>query len=291
MTFSITHPCLSHGECWLKGNLHTHTTRSDGNLPPQETILAYKALGHDFIMFSDHDTFTDPAEFDNHGLTIIPGCEITAGGPHLLHVNACKAVEPLEDRQRVIDHINSNGGFAICNHPNWLETFNHCDQSFLETWQGYAGIEIYNGVTRRAEGSPLATDRWDRLLSAGRRVWGYANDDNHRDHDRNVAWNVVDSKENSVAAIVSALRTGRFYASTGVVIDSIQVEHHTIIVRTRNAQRIYVGTMHGRVAEIVDGRELVYTVPGDFPYDYVRIECYGPGDAMAWTQPFFIERP
>ena len=40
---------------WLKGNLHAHTTRSDGRPEPQEMLAAYAALGHGFYGFGDHD--------------------------------------------------------------------------------------------------------------------------------------------------------------------------------------------------------------------------------------------
>ncbi len=288
MPFIIRSPYNDNHAPWLRGNLHTHTTNSDGNLSPQETINAYRALGYDFLMITDHDKFTDPAGLDAKGMSLIPGCEITANGPHLLHVNAHTALEPIENRQQILDAINSNGGFPIMNHPNWLEDFNHCDHKFLETWQGYAGIEIYNGVCRRAEGSPLATDRWDRLLSAGRQVWGFANDDNHKDQDRGVAWNMVQSESREPEAIVRALRQGRFYASTGVVIESIHVNGNTLEIVTTNAYRHYICVKHGRVPAIIDGPVLRYTVPDDFPYPYFRVECWGAGDAMAWTQPFLL---
>jgi hypothetical protein len=39
----------------LKGQLHVHTTFSDGTLTPQEVAEAYARLGFDFIAYSDHD--------------------------------------------------------------------------------------------------------------------------------------------------------------------------------------------------------------------------------------------
>ena len=34
------------GKTWYKGNLHTHTTNSDGAYTPEETIALYKSKGH-----------------------------------------------------------------------------------------------------------------------------------------------------------------------------------------------------------------------------------------------------
>ena len=45
----------------LKGQLHTHTTFSDGTLTPQEVADTYAALGFDFLAFTDHDHLLKPA--------------------------------------------------------------------------------------------------------------------------------------------------------------------------------------------------------------------------------------
>src|ERR1019366_4829251 len=142
----LEHPYhdLSGGR-WLRGNLHTHTTQSDGERPMQAVVDDYAGRGYDFLMFSDHDTHTGPEQYAKlhaHELLVLPGNEITRNGPHLLHVNASQRVEPHADRQRVIDDIRTGPGFAIINHPNWEQHFNHCPFENLVRWQGYCGLEI-----------------------------------------------------------------------------------------------------------------------------------------------------
>jgi hypothetical protein len=39
----------------LRGNLHAHTTFSDGVLPPERLVAEYEALGYDFLAITDHD--------------------------------------------------------------------------------------------------------------------------------------------------------------------------------------------------------------------------------------------
>ena len=39
---------------FLKGNIHTHTNRSDGRLPPREVVERYRAAGYDFLAITDH---------------------------------------------------------------------------------------------------------------------------------------------------------------------------------------------------------------------------------------------
>jgi hypothetical protein len=46
----------------LKGQLHTHTTLSDGALTPQEVADVYASLGFDFLAFTDHDHLLSSAD-------------------------------------------------------------------------------------------------------------------------------------------------------------------------------------------------------------------------------------
>lgn len=270
---------------WLRGNLHAHTGNSDGPKTPQGVIDEYAARGYDFLMLSDHDCLTEVNSLDGRGMTLIPGNEITANGPHLLHVGAKSVIEPDANRQRILDAIRAEGGLAVMCHPNWESHFNHCPQEKLEQWHGYAGIEIYNTVVSWLEGSPLATDRWDRLLANGHKVWGFANDDCHKFEDFGLAWNVVQSERRDRSAIIEGLREGRFYASTGVTIDSICAYGQTVHVRTKNAERICVYSDYGYRRAIVDDSSITFSIPDDAPYTYVRMECIGPRDSRAWTQP------
>ena len=113
---------------WLSGNLHAHTTFSDGSRGRQEVIDDYADRGHGFLMISDHDVFTGRAEYETvnpRGLVLIPGNEISAAGPHMLHVNATRRVDPIANRQVVIDEAIKAGGFVVLNHPNWQDRFDH----------------------------------------------------------------------------------------------------------------------------------------------------------------------
>lgn len=272
----------------FKGNLHTHTTESDGPYSPQDTVRAYAGRGYDFLMLSDHDAVTETERLDPCGMTLIPGNEITLNGAHLLHVNANAVIEPDPERQAIIDNINGQGGFAIMNHPNWGENFVHCSQAELEMLRNYDGIEIYNGVSERVEGNAMATDRWDMLLSKGRRVWGFGNDDCHEPWDFEIAWNAVFAEDQCAESLIAAMREGRFYVSTGVHIDAIHADEHCLTVESKDTQCFRIVCDHGRVLDTVVGARLEFVPPYQAPFSYFRIECYGFGTRMAWTQPCFI---
>ncbi|MGQ9524964.1 MAG: PHP-associated domain-containing protein, partial [Armatimonadota bacterium] len=188
--------------------------------------------------------------------------------------------------QKTIDAVRGAGGFAVLNHPNWGTNFCHWPQEKLESLLGYAGIEIYNGVVSRLEGSALATDRWDILLSKGRRCWGFAHDDCHRPKDIGKGWVCVQVDGPSPEAICRSLAEGRFYASTGVEIREITAADGRIHVKAPGAHCVkFVGRWGMELLE-VEGEEAEYTPTGDELY--VRVECLGCGGKTAWSQPFWI---
>jgi predicted metal-dependent phosphoesterase TrpH len=45
---------------YLRGNLHAHTTFSDGLLPPHRLVAEYEARGYDFLAITDHDDLIGP---------------------------------------------------------------------------------------------------------------------------------------------------------------------------------------------------------------------------------------
>lgn len=279
---------------WFRGNLHTHTTCSDGTRPPEEVIADYEARGYDFLAISDHDVLVELDGYQQDTrLTLIHAVEVTANGPHILQVNATNEIEPKENRQWIVDEINKQEAVCVLNHPNWGTNFIHFRQELLESLDGYHGIEIYNGVIQRLPGSALGTDRWDQLLAAGRTVWGFAHDDSHSPIDVGIAWNVVQAEDCTVAEIITGLKAGRFYGSTGVTIASVETDGAAIHVKTEDAQRIRFLSKAGVIQSTVDASEATYSLPDDpdeaLRLGYIRAECYGVGGRVAWTQPIFVQ--
>jgi len=287
----IDHPYrnLTKGQ-WLRGNLHAHTTNTDGENKPQTVINKYAKLGHDFLAISDHDIFTASKQhrsWNNKGMIMMPGNEISANGPHILHVAPDRLVEPLMPRQKVIDGIGAGAGLAVIAHPNWKSEFDGTKITQMQEWIGYHGLEIYNGLINRLEGTPYCTNKWDLLLSQGRRLWGFANDDSHNDEDIGNGWNVVCARERSVSGIREALKSGRFYASSGVEISRITVRGSRITVETENARRIVGVSAFGRRVAITDDSAISLDMQST--WQYVRFECWGDGEQFAWTQPFWAK--
>jgi hypothetical protein len=290
----IESPYRHDGE-WLRGNLHTHTVESsDSERSVADAISDYETRGYDFLALTDHDAYVDPADYrESTPMTLLGGTEVTDGGTHVIGLGVDEPVDPTPDRQTVLDAVVAADGLAVLPHPNWGSTFEHYSQPALEALHGYAGIEVYNGASRRGQGSPLATDRWDRLLSTGEIVWGYATDDSHHSTAVGRAWTVVQAPARSPEAILAALGAGRCYASTGVTIEDINVDDDTVSVETTDADTLRLVADYGTIHRVVESASATFDVPGDLRSDaeasYVRIECLGTGDQSAWTQPLFLD--
>ncbi len=286
----ITNPYAGlSGGSWLRGNLHSHSTRSDGTRSPQVVLDDYARRGYDFLMLSDHDVYSAPedyAQWDAKGMVLISGNEVSANGPHILHVDADRRVDPLKDRQKVLDQVAASRGFAVVAHPNWTPTFDHCSLDNLLAWNGYIGVEVFNGLVQTHSGSAYSLNKWDLALSKGKKLWAFANDDSHYGtNDIELGWNVVYAHERTAKGVVDAMRAGRFYASTGVTILDVKVDGPTITIVTKDAYRIAAVIDWGKRIASVDGNTLTVTMPEKAMY--IRFECYGIGERMAWTQPFF----
>lgn len=66
-------------------DLHTHSTASDGSLPPRELILKAHCMGLKAIALTDHDTTAGLPEAlatgRETGIEVIPGCELSVAFP------------------------------------------------------------------------------------------------------------------------------------------------------------------------------------------------------------------
>jgi hypothetical protein len=76
------------GRFW-RGNLHTHSTQSDGHLSPENVCHLYREMGYDFIALTDHFLksynypITDTTPFQDETFTTILGAELHAGQTEL----------------------------------------------------------------------------------------------------------------------------------------------------------------------------------------------------------------
>jgi hypothetical protein len=286
---------------WLRGNHHGHSTLSDGTETPEQLLAAYEEAGYDYLALSEHDRFADPGDYaGSTSMCLLPAVEVSSvDGQTLMHLGP---PQPLPARaltaRQIMDAVHDAGGLFIFDHPNWRPFPDYATDALLDGMEQLRGMEIYCGVIERLEGQALATDRWDRLLTRGWRVWGHGTDDQHAPGDRFIAWNRVQwpaQEPVTAGGLIEALASGRFTASTGVTIEHVGVcddgaccvvESDGDVVRWIGPGGRIVRKEHGGSGRL-EIEELVAAC-GDEP-GYARAECLGRGGAVGWTQPFHVE--
>ena len=142
------------GGVWLKGNLHAHTTESDGHVEPGPRVAQYRERGYDFLCLSDHHRITRVSGVPvPEGMTLIQGAEIHPDNPfggqgyHLLAYNMTDDVDAQRmPPQHVIDAVREQGGSVWLAHPHWSGINVRRDVTPLT---GLAGIEVFNTICQR----------------------------------------------------------------------------------------------------------------------------------------------
>jgi hypothetical protein len=136
------------------GNLHVHTSYSDGTALHAEAARAAAEVGLDFVIATDHNVWVDCVEGYYDGVLLLVGeethdvrCRPQAN--HLLVFNAEVELAPLaSDTQALIEEVNRRGGCCYLAHPFELSSkiYPELDAIVWNEWDvsDYAGIELWN---------------------------------------------------------------------------------------------------------------------------------------------------
>jgi len=104
----------------LRTNLHTHTTQSDGVMPPARVIAEYQARGYRALAITDHNRSTFPWDRFEAGaaadqMVPVPGNELSR------HHHTLSLFTPYEtpasDWAEALDGLAKAGGLGIVCHP------------------------------------------------------------------------------------------------------------------------------------------------------------------------------
>jgi len=280
---------------WFKGNLHTHTTQSDGKPTPAENLQWHAAHGYDFVALTDHNRLTDPFAFvAQPPLLAIPSVEYsTRRGEVEYHIIALglntMPIAHGADPQTTMDAVNLAGGVCFIAHPYWHD---HTLDDLLPL-RGHIGIEIFNTGCWLEINKGHALVHWDGLLRRGKNLFGLAVDDSHfRYPDHGRGWVMVRAPELSIAAILDALRHGNFYSTMGPTIEEVRVDGDQVTVHCSPARSIYlIGDIYHcpNAAQAWDGKPLTQATFTLHPQQkYLRVQVVDHNDQSAWSNAYFI---
>jgi len=247
------------GTFW-RGNLHTHSTLSDGVLSPAEVCRRYKAEGYDFIALTDHFVglfdypIADTVPFRDDEFTTLLGAELHSGAMengglwHILAVGLPPDFAPSdspnfkphpdqETGAQIARRARDAGAFVAIAHPEWSQ-MTTADAATIEAAHS---VEVYN------HGCAIECDRahghytLDQLLTRGKRLSLCATDDAHfKGPDAFGGWVMVKSESNTPDALLAALKAGHHYATTGPEIHNITFHDNSVTVECSAAATVVV---------------------------------------------------
>ncbi len=334
---------------WYKGNTHTHTVLCGHADTSPDTVAAwYLERDYNFLILSEHNTFINPDSVHlpqnrRADFILIPGEELSDEEEiHTTAMNINRLVSigypfkydsiknnPFTNlkiyyMQKHVDSTRRAGGIPILNHPNWRSgvsaaNIQQVDRlNMIELYNGHPDVNVW-GNKKHAS----MEQKWDSLLTAGRKIYGVSSDDAHFFHDWGVdvsnpgrGWVMVQSEKLTPDAITNAMEAGKFYSSSGVMLKEIQANSRTYAIEADEDATLLatespyvVGyknekaadgfliefiTDKGRVLQGFTGTSAKIDVPADVTYirgkvTYSRSRSSKSEQFFAWTQPVFLK--
>ena len=291
---------------WFKGNIHAHTTVSDGTVTPEQQAEDYRAAGYDFLSITDHNVMLAHEQLSCGDFLVLPGWErdipleekvkcihmvglFPADTPDGAEFSRPKGDPADMSMQELVDQMRGENVYTVIAHPLW----SRMEPEEVRALHNYDAIEVFNTGTERLCHAGHAETYWDMLLRDGKRVHGVACDDTHgkgAKSDRFGGWVMVNAPELTREAILSALKSGNFYASCGPELREVSLEDGVLTVSCSPCEEIHVisypprGKTHYALGEPLTG--VSYPLKGG--ERYVRVECIDAQGNAAWSNPIFL---
>lgn len=291
------------GRFW-KGNLHTHSSRSDGAHDAEAVCRRYQDAGYDFIALTDHFLpnygypIVDTRGLRNERFTTIIGAELHTDRTEMGEIWHILAVGlPLDFAQTgenesaaaLAARALNAGAYVAVAHPNWY-TLTERD---IETLGMVDAIEVFNGVA--ADHNDCA-DSWaiaDVMLGRGQQYLVCATDDFHGTKQRNDfrrGWVMVKSETLAPEALLTALKAGHYYSSTGAELYDIALDgNRQLTVRCSPADRVFISGKGSRSIATTGNSDVIFTFDlANFDSPYYRVTVRDAKGGRAWSNPIWF---
>lgn len=286
---------------FYKGNLHCHSTRSDGCRTPEQVVEVYRALHYDFLAITDHRILSPETHMDGDML-LLSGLEMDYMLPgEALHlVGVGMSAEYAESKryrqgpQAAIDDMRAHGGRAIVAHPAWsLNTL-----ATLSALQGITAAEIYNAVSTypwngdRADSSSVL----DICATHGSPFCFVASDDSHYyNGEEGRCFTMVQAETLTQEGLFAALDAGRFYASQGPQFQQISLEEDVLTVQCSPVDTIIFYSnliwSEGRCIQQPGQTSASYRLGCGKGESFVRCQLIDGQGNSAWSNPILLDAP
>ena len=205
-------------------------------------------------------------------------------------------------REYTTEYINEyiktakeNGYIVAYNHPYWsMES----EESLL-SYEGLFSIEVCNWSSFVMNGLEHNGAVYDRLLTAGKRIFCHGADDNHNakpwDHpgsDSFGGFTMIMPEQFTYSSVIDAMKNGEMYSSMGPEIYEVSVEDGKLHLECSEVYHafLYVGSKTPKYIHAFPGEPIT---SADFDIDenarYIRVSVCDDNGKWADTRGFFPE--
>lgn len=292
---------------FFRGNLHTHSDRSDGVLSAEDVCRRYQAEGYDFLALTDHFVgsydfpITDTTPFRDNRFTTILGAELHSGAMkngeiwHILAVGLpadfsrpnAPHFRPVEDQEtgpELARRAREAGAYVAIAHPQW----SGLDLDDARSIEAAHAVEVYNHGCGVESDRPDGFHTLDLLLSEGRKLGLCATDDAHflvADHFG--GWVMVKAQENTPDSLLTALKAGHYYSSQGPEFRNVVWNESWVEVESSAVSAVIVqGQAPATVAVHGDSMTKSRIELGRFAHSpWMRITIVDKAGKRAWCNP------
>ncbi len=283
-TITVYDPYYNSGKILLKGQIHCHTTNSDGKLTPEELADLYYENGYDFWTITDHNFISNEPRNNKmvwisdsyehtdrfHACIYNPRKTFPADGTH---INAIYRLAKLNNINTILNYA----------HPDWnpnFEWYQYQTDEMISQVEGVSFVEIFNGAYQTAR-------PFDILLSQKKKVFGIGVEDFHLLKHLNRGFIKAYVKNKSVESIWESLNNGSFFATNGLDVKIHMTDNGVIHITSEDSCDIsFIGKNGIIIKKDTNTSESSYRLTGDELY--VRSEITNYKGEICFTQPVFI---
>src|SRR5258708_11031658 len=273
---------------FFRGQAEAQSSFGAGHSVPRVLSFDYLNRGYQWFSLTDVNTPTPTKQYDAVGLVTMAGEQLHYPFGDFLAYGVDRFVV-VDMPQKAIDWVHADAGVAFLAAPLAPPA---PDYASIRALKGLDGIQIYDA--RLAHEQPElgdATALWDRLLTAGDRLWGLVGDDtlDGAGPTATLGQTAVDVQvpDQTPVLIEAALKQGAFVDTTGVRVLGVSTDNDVITVVTSDASEIRFIGAGGKVLQVSHSSRGDYKVRWN--EGYVRAEAIRASDgAKAWTQPIFV---
>lgn len=286
---------------FLRGNLHCHSSRSDGDPTPERVCAFYRQAGYDFVSLTDHFMerygypVVDTTPFRSEGFTTLIGAELHAEGLengeiwHLvangLPVDFARLKEN-ENAAQLAQRALDAGAFVSIAHPGW---YGLSLNDALAMPRVHA-VEAFNSICHWEAGRGDGNYLIDQLLDRGHRVGVLATDDSHRYSEEACrGWVMVKAEANTAETILAALKSGAYYASQGPAIHHVEIDGDHLNIETSAVKSAWLVGRAARSAAVMGPDMTRARFPLEkFADGWARLIIADAEGRRAWTNPLYL---